>query len=480
MLTLSDLRRRYQPKIPSLLQDPASIVLEKIDTLTIDTQVEPYFPLTKNGVALEGKKGSSQIYPPTKIGVFFSGGPAPGGHNVVAGIFDTLCRLRNIDPLIGFQGGPAALVSGVYRELKAAEIDHYRNQGGFDLLGSGRTKIETPDQFQAVLNTVKKLHLDGLIIVGGDDSNTNAAHLAEYFLKQNVSISVIGVPKTIDGDLQNPYVPVSFGFDTAAKIYSEMVGNLAHDTLSSLKYFHFVKLMGRSASHLTLECALRTRPNVTLISEEKKPYQRIIQELADWVESREKNPYGIVLIPEGLLESMLDKTQEKDSHGNVNLSIVNTENFVIEALKKELAKRHFKGKFEPIGHFYGYEGRCGHPTNFDSNYSYALGIVAAVLVLQRRTALMAYVGKLHKSPEEWTIGGAPLVPLLKIEQRQGALKPVIEKALVDLQGTPYRLLQKYRPAWLHHLNYENPGPIQFEGDAKITDSIPLLLHPRLE
>ncbi|MEK7083981.1 MAG: 6-phosphofructokinase [Patescibacteria group bacterium] len=255
---------------------------------------------------------------PAHIGVVLSGGPAPGGHNVIAGIFDTLHGGK----LYGFLGGPEALVTGEYKELKKGEIDHFRNQGGFDLLGTGRTKIETPEQFTAVLNTVKKLKLDGLIIIGGDDSNTNGAVLAEYFKKENCPTCVIGVPKTIDGDIQNPYVPISFGFDTATKVYSELIGNLCFDARSSLKYFHFVKLMGRSASHITLECALQTRANFTLISEEKKPIKNVIQELTDWIDSRKKNPYGVVLIPEGLLESVPDEipgTIERDAHGNINV-----------------------------------------------------------------------------------------------------------------------------------------------------------------
>ncbi|MGD0665721.1 MAG: 6-phosphofructokinase [Rhabdochlamydiaceae bacterium] len=478
-MLVSDLRRRYKPKIPSLLQKPETVAFEKISTLPIDSQIEPHFPLTKGTQALKGVSAKPQHLPPTKIGVVFSGGPAPGGHNVVAGIFDTLQQGQ----MIGFLGGPGAIVSGEYKELRREEIDHYRNQGGFDLLGSGRTKIETPEQFQSVLHVVKKLKLDGLVIIGGDDSNTNAALLAEYFLKEKSPVSVIGVPKTIDGDIQNPYVPISFGFDTAAKVYSEMIGNLCSDTLSSLKYFHFIKLMGRSASHLTLECALKTHPNFTLISEEKKPFKTVIKELADWIESREKNPYGVVLIPEGLLEIQIEVRPdqipgkvEKDSHGNVNLSIIETEVLLIEAVTEELKKRSFKGKFQPLPHFYGYEGRCGHPSNFDANYSYALGATAALLVMHRHTALMAYVNGFNRPPAEWAFGGAPLPPLLKMDVRNGALKPVIDKALVHLGGKPFQTLQKHRSEWLKHSSYQNPGPIQFEGDPALTDSIPLILQ----
>jgi pyrophosphate--fructose-6-phosphate 1-phosphotransferase len=473
MLTLSDIRRRYKPKIPLILQDPRSVVFEQMEPMPVDNQVAPLFPHTKEIKAVKGVRGMPEKRCATRIGVVFSGGPASGGHNVVAGIFDTLSEH---DTLLGFSGGPDSIVSGICRELKRGEIDHFRNQGGFDLLGSGRTKIETVDQFKSVLEIVKKLKLDGLVVIGGDDSNTNAALLAEYFLKEGSATCVIGVPKTIDGDIQNPYVPISFGFDTAAKIYSELIGNLARDTLSSLKYFHFVKLMGRSASYLALECALRTHPNMTLISEEKKSLQEIVKELADWVESREQTPYGLVLIPEGLFEGSLDPSLEKDSHGNVNLSLIPTEQLLIEEVQKELKVRKFKKKFEPRAHFYGYEGRCGHPSNFDANYSYALGITAALLVLHRHTALMAYVGALEKPCAEWTFGGAPLVPLLKMQERNGKLKPVIDKALVDLKGKPYQTLQKNRSQWLCHTAYGNPGPIQFEGPLEITDSIPLILQ----
>mgnify|MGYP001590671069 CR=1 FL=1 len=455
MLTLADQRRDYLPKIPQLLQE--NVTFEKTNTMSVDPQVEPHFPLTKNIQALKGVRGTGSALP-AHIGVVLSGGPAPGGHNVIAGIFDTLHGGK----LYGFLGGPEALVTGEYKELKKGEIDHFRNQGGFDLLGTGRTKIETPEQFTAVLNTVKKLKLDGLIIIGGDDSNTNGAVLAEYFKKENCPTCVIGVPKTIDGDIQNPYVPISFGFDTATKVYSELIGNLCFDARSSLKYFHFVKLMGRSASHITLECALQTRANFTLISEEKKPIKNVIQELTDWIDSRKKNPYGVVLIPEGLLESVPDEipgTIERDAHGNINVSIIETEKFLIGEVEKELKKRSVKAQLLP--HFYGYEGRCSFPTNFDCNYSYALGKVAAHLVHHRQTSLMAYVTNLHLLPSEWIFGGAPLVPLLKMHERKGSLKPVIEKSLVDLKGKQFLTLQKNRAAWLEHSDYLSPGPIQF-------------------
>lgn len=472
MLTLSEMRRHYKPKIPQLLKQKTGIVFEEIKTPSIDPLVKPHFPCSKQIVAVQGRRGTGKKLPKSRIGIVFSGGPAPGAHNIVSGIFDTLSKQ---DSLVGFIGGPGALVTGYHKELKAAEIDRFRNQGGFDLLGTGRTKIETAEQFRSISNVAKKLKLDGIVIVGGDDSNTNAALLAEHFLKEKVPTSVIGVPKTIDGDIQNRFVPIPFGFDTAAKIYSEMIGNLGYDTLSSLKYFHFVKLMGRSASHLTLECALKTHPNVALISEENKTVSSLACELADWVESREKNPYGIVLVPEGLFESSIDQNLPRDAHGNINLSQIETEKFLIEAVHSELKKRRFKGRFEPHAHFYGYEGRCGHPSNFDANYSYALGTVAALLILHRYTALMAYVGNLSRPTSQWTFGGAPLPPLLKMEERHGELKPVIEKALVDLQGKPYKLLQKKRPQWRAHSAYVNVGPMQFEGKAELTDSIPLIL-----
>ncbi len=515
MLTLADARRSCQPKIPSLLSRPLSVAFQTIDTLLAPAEITSLFPLTSISCVIQGIESRiSSETAPSKIGVVFSGGPAPGGHNVVAGIFDTLCQMTRNSSLIGFLGGPGAIVSGSYIPLDAAKLKAYRNQGGFDLLGSGRTKIETPDQFQAVLAVVSKLKLSGLIIIGGDDSNTNAAHLAEYFLKEKSATCVIGVPKTIDGDIQNPYVPISFGFDTASKIYSEMIGNLAQDTLSSLKYFHFVKLMGRSASHLTLECALKTQSNITLISEERKSFKMVVEELTRWVQMRtvQKMPYGIVLVPEGLLETMPDlaplfqavaKTSpeefpeplastwhqlperiqkqlliDKDPHGNVNLSAIETELLLMEAVQKQLKKNRFEGVFQPLAHFYGYEGRCGHPSNFDANYSYALGCTAALLAVHRQTAQMAYVKGLHLPPSEWTFGGVPLPSLLKLSTRSGALKPVIDKAVVDLNGAPFQKLAKHRTDWMWHCNYINTGPIQFYGDPSLTDSYPLILGIR--
>ncbi len=485
MLTLSDARRSYKPKIPQLLAQPLSVAFQDEKKLPVSNEISPLFSHTSALSVVSGHQGRLETAP-LRIGVAFSGGPAPGGHNVISGLFDTLQKMGKHHSMIGFLGGPGAIVSGNFRELKSSDIDHYRNQGGFDLLGSGRTKIETPDQFKSVLDVVTKLKLDGLVIIGGDDSNTNAALLAEYFLKHNASTRVIGVPKTIDGDIQNPYVPISFGFDTAAKVYSELIGNLARDTLSSLKYFHFVKLMGRSASHLTLECALKTHPNITLITEEKKPLQHIVQELANFIEQRaaKKTPYGMILIPEGLLEVIPDIPPailaklllDKDSHGNVNVSAIETEKLLMELVQEELSRRNFSGPYQPLGHFYGYEGRCGHPSNFDANYSYALGCTTALLIAHRYTGMMAYVNNLHLPPSDWTFGGVPLAPLLVLSERKGTLKPVIDKALIDFKSAPYKRFLSHRMTWKNHSDYESSGPIQFAGDVSLTDSCPLILQ----
>lgn len=505
---LGDARRSYQPKIPPFLHHPESVVFHPVEKPVVDPKIASLFPRSSDASVVQASFKSPAVQSAAvKIGVLFSGGPAPGGHNVIAGLFDTLKKMRDDNQLIGFLEGPGALISGSYREIEAEEVDHFRNQGGFHLLGSGRKKIETPQQYQDVLAVVQKLKLDGVVIIGGDDSNTNAANLAEYFLQNQLSTRVIGVPKTIDADIQNRYVPISFGFDTASKIYSEMIGNLAYDTLSSLKYYHFIKLMGRSASHVTLECALKTHPNIALITEEKKSFKQIIQELTNWVQERDsqKTPYGIVLVPEGLIELMPDLVLlshakpeelrdpfastwhslperiqkqmliEKDSHGNLNLSAIKTELLLIESIQKELAKRHFKGTFKPQSHFYGYEGRCGHPSNFDANYSYALGSTAALLVLNRLTGMMAYVKDLHTDPSEWKVGGVPFPPLLQLEERNGTIKPVIGKALVNPQSVPFKRLLQQRSNWLYHHAYQNPGPIQFEGPHSLTDSVPLIL-----
>lgn len=501
---LSRLRQAFCPSLPALLKELKSVSFEKKDTPSVQAQITQLFPKTSPQGLVIGKKSTPGTFPPLKIGVVFSGGQASGGHNVITGLFDALQTLNPQSLLYGFLDGPSGIVAGQALLLTQEVLAPFRNQGGFDLLGSGRTKIETDAQLQSTLVTAKKLNLDGLVVIGGDDSNTNAALIAEYFLQQGAKTGVIGVPKTIDGDLQNAHVSISFGFDTATKIYSELIGNIARDVLSAKKYYHFVKLMGRSASHIALECALKTHPNCVLISEERKTLAQVTAQLADLIAQRaaQNKNYGIILIPEGILEFMPEMKRliqeidhlspaskaiwdslpgrvqqqlllEKDPHGNVNLSAVETEILIIESVQHDLKKRNFSGKFNPLAHFFGYEGRAGLPTNFDANYCYALGQTAALLIAHGCTSYMAFIGNLTRPPAEWSCGGVPLTSLLHLEERQGKAKPVIAKAYVDLRGKPY---QKLAASWALADDYQFPGPIQFFGDTAVTDSVPLILQ----
>ncbi len=500
---LSQARRSYKPTTPQLLADLKAVAFEAKETPPIQDEIQRLFPKTFRQSLALGKKSQPQVFPALKIGAVFSGGQASGGHNVITGLFDALQALSPGSSLLGFLDGPSGIVSGKSIELSAERINPYRNQGGFDLLGSGRTKIETPEQLQSTLATAQKLNLDGLVVIGGDDSNTNAAVIAEYFLQNGCQTKVVGVPKTIDGDLQNAHVAISFGFDTATKIYAELIGNIGRDALSAKKYYHFIKLMGRSASHIALECALKTHPNAVLISEERKTLAQITSTLCDLIikrASHNKN-YGLILIPEGILEfmpemgtliqeinqlspaskavwdSLPERVQnqlllDKDPHGNVNLSAVETELLIIESVTEELKKRNFAGKFSALPHFFGYEGRAGLPSNFDANYCYALGQTAALLIAHGLTSYMAFVSNLTRPPSAWTVGGVPLASLLDLEERKGKLKPVIAKAYVDLKGPAYH---KLSPDWALTDDYQCPGPIQFFGDPALTDSVPAIL-----
>ena len=444
-------------------------------------------------------------------------GRLPGGHNVVAGLFDALQSLHPGSLLFGFLSGPSGIVDGKYQELTKESLEPFRNMGGFDLMGSGRTKIETVEQLEASQNVVTKLKLDGLVIIGGDDSNTNAAILAEYFLSKECGTKVIGVPKTIDGDLKNPYVQVSFGFDTATKVYAEMIGNIARDAASAKKYYHFIKLMGRTASHITLECALSTQPNLALISEEcaqkNRTLDEVVEEIADFICKRaeHKKNYGVILIPEGLLEFLPDvkalmvelsqhgeekltssskKTfselpesirkqllLERDPHGNVQVSLIETELLLIELVKKELASRAekgvFKGKFTAQNHFFGYEGRAGFPSNFDASYCQALGFSSALLLSHGYSGYMAAVLNLTSSVENWSVAGVPLTHLMHMEKRKGQNKPVVKKTLVDLHGRAFLHFEKNRERWAQEDLYRFPGPIQFFGDSSVSETLPL-------
>ncbi len=465
-------RLEYKPKIPDLLKDLKHVRFKKVGhSQSPPAELKKLFPKTFDEPAYQLEKGMGKEKK-IKIGVVFSGGQAAGGHNVIAGLFDSGAKI------IGFLGGPNGIVENKWKEIQ--EIDAYRNTGGFDLIGSGRTKIETAEQLDFSLKTVSQHQLDGLVIIGGDDSNTNAAILAEYFLEKGCGTRVVGVPKTIDGDLRSKEIEISFGFDSACKTYSELIGNVARDALSAKKYYHFIKLMGRSASHIALECAMATRPNLTLIGEEKKKLDAIIAEIADLVCKRyeAKKEYGVILIPEGLIEFIPDLKEqipnlpEKDPHGNLQVSLIETEVLIMEWVKKELQKRGFKGKFHAQQHFFGYEGRACFPSNFDANYCYALGLLASVAVREGLTGVICAVQHLKKEPKNWELKAVPIVQLMHLEVRSGKEKPVIQKSLVDIKGNFFVHFSRFRKSWEIEDQYCYPGPIQFFGEPAITDSVP--------
>ncbi|KAL5773233.1 hypothetical protein ACOSQ2_013157 [Xanthoceras sorbifolium] len=466
-----------------------------------------------------------------KIGVVLSGGQAPGGHNVISGIFDYLQVRTKGSILYGFRGGPAGIMKCKYVELTPDYIYPYRNQGGFDMICSGRDKIETPEQFKQAEETAQKLDLDGLVVIGGDDSNTNACLLAENFRSKNLKTRVIGCPKTIDGDLKCKEVPTSFGFDTACRIYSEMIGNVMIDARSTGKYYHFVRLMGRAASHITLECALQTHPNITIIGEEVAAKKLTLKNVTDYIVDvicKRANVgfnYGVILIPEGLIDFIPEVQQliaelneilahdvvdeggvwkkkltsqslelfdflpqaiqeqlmlERDPHGNVQVAKIETEKMLIQMAETELEKRKqegaYKGQFKGQSHFFGYEGRCGLPTNFDASYCYALGYAAGALLHDAKTGLISSVGNLGAPVEQWTVGGTPLTSLMDVERRHGKYKPVIKKAMVELEGAPFKKFASLRDVWALENHYISPGPIQFIGATAAAVNHTLLLE----
>lgn len=497
-MTLEHERELYKPQLPPLLHSAVEVVEEAGGA--VDPQVQALFPQTWNQPLVHFKKGKKMPIV-QKVGVVLSGGQAPGGHNVIVGLRDALSEGSE---LFGFLGGPSGILEKKYKKLN--DLEHYRNSGGFDLIGSGRTKIESEDQLANAMDTAFALELDGLVVIGGDDSNTNAAVLAEYFKKHGCPTTVVGVPKTIDGDLKHEYIEVSFGFDTASKVYSEMIGNICRDALSAKKYYHFVKLMGRSASHLTLECALQTQPNFTVIGEEvalkQLSLKQIVAAIVDLIVKRENKDYGVILVPEGLLEfipemksliedlnagkvserskktleSLPEEIQQqlqldRDPHGNVQLSHIETEKLLIEMVKEQLKERSdYRGKFNAIAHFFGYEGRCSYPSNFDANYCYALGFVAEALVANKCSGYMAIVRNLYAAVELWQPGGLPLTQLMHIEMRKGKEKPVIAKRHVDLEGAPYQHFLQNRNEWGMEDVYHFPGPIQLFGPSEICDA----------
>ncbi|XP_052183091.1 pyrophosphate--fructose 6-phosphate 1-phosphotransferase subunit beta [Diospyros lotus] len=466
-----------------------------------------------------------------KIGVVLSGGQAPGGHNVISGIFDYLQDRCKGSTLYGFRGGPAGIMKCKYVVLTSEYIYPYRNQGGFDMICSGRDKIETPEQFKQAEETTLKLDLDGLVVIGGDDSNTNACLLAENFRRKNMKTRVIGCPKTIDGDLKCKEVPASFGFDTACKVYAEMIGNVMIDARSTGKYYHFVRLMGRAASHITLECALQTHPNISLIGEEVAANKLTLKNVTDYIanvichRAELGYNYGVILIPEGLIDFIPEVQQliaelneilahdivdegglwkkklndqslqlfeflppaiqeqlmlERDPHGNVQVAKIETEKMLIQMVETELEQRKqrgtYKGQFKGQSHFFGYEGRCGLPSNFDSAYCYALGYAAGALLHSGKTGLISSVGNLAAPVGEWTVGGTALTSLMDVERRHGKFKPVIKKAMVELDGAPFKKFASMREEWALNNRYISPGPIQFSGPVADTVNHTLLLE----
>ena len=537
---LQRFRRGYQPQLPPVLRDlKKGAFIQQEQSGQMDADLQALFPHAQKLPILNFQLGTSYTFKPLRVGVVFSGGPAPGGHNVLSGLYDALKQMNPSSQLVGFLDGPGGIIKNKTRELSQDVIESYRNQGGFDCIGTGRTKIETPEQFESAAKTLQLLQLDGLVIVGGDDSNTNAAFMAEFCSQKGLATRIIGVPKTIDGDLKNSSVEVSFGFDTASKIYAEVIGNLLVDALSQKKYYFFVKMMGRSASHLTLECALQTKVNLALIGEEmarcKHSLADVVCQITDLICARalQNKHYGVILIPEGLFEFIpecqsmiwelnramgslksgeaeLDHHQarlelvqnqlsptslacfaglpdniqkqlllDRDPHGNVQLSKIETERLLIALVEKELMRRKQKdlytGQFNSQPLFCGYEGRCGLPTNFDCNYCYALGHTAALLVQHGATGYMCAVRNLAQPVECWQISGIPIVNMLHFEMRKNKKQAVLKKALVDLDGPVFAHFKEERARWVLDDHYTCPGPIQFAGPPEITGNLPLTL-----
>lgn len=527
-------RAAYQPKVPKTLKGYVRCVAgEPTQSVSDQEEIKKLFPNTYGMPIIVFEKATEKVnYAPVNVGVILSGGQAPGGHNVIAGIFDGIKDLNKDSRLYGFILGPGGLVDHKYMELTASIIDEYRNTGGFDIIGSGRTKLETKEQFDKGLEILKKLNISALVIIGGDDSNTNACVLAEYYQSINAGVQVIGCPKTIDGDLKNEMIETSFGFDTACKVYSEVIGNIQRDCNSARKYWHFIKLMGRSASHIALECALQVQPNICLISEEIEAKNQSLDDVVNYIaeivakRAENGNDFGTVLIPEGLIEfipamkkliaelndflagnaeefklikksaqrdyiiSKLSKensdiyaslpesvarqlTLDRDPHGNVQVSLIETEKLLAEMVGNRLAEwkeqGKYKGKFATQVHFFGYEGRCAAPSNYDADYCYSLGYTAAGLIGTGKTGYMSSVRNTTRPAEEWIAGGVPVTMMMNMERRHGEMKPVIQKALVELNGAPFKTFAKNRDAWAINTDYVYPGPIQYFGPTEVCD-----------
>ena len=539
-------RLKYQPKLPESLSSGINSleVIEGSATESVrdQEQIKALFANTYGKPTVTFKKSSQTKQSPVRnVGVILSGGQAPGGHNVIAGLYDAMKSANSQNKLYGFLGGPSGIIEGKYVEFTDEFINDYRNTGGFDIIGSGRTKLETEEQFKSSLEVCKKLNISAVVIIGGDDSNTNAALLAEWFVKNNAGIQVIGCPKTIDGDLKNEQIEISFGFDTATKTYAELIGNIQRDANSAKKYWHFIKIMGRSASHVALEAALQTQPNITLISEEveekKMSLESIINYMTDIIVRRSNNGknFGIAIIPEGLIEfipemksmisnlndvmSSLEKdsrytngTQaekfaiientlssdnakvfsslptlikaqllmDRDPHGNVQVSKIETEKLLIEMIKAKLdelkAQGKYKGKFADQAHFFGYEGRCAFPSNFDADYCYSLGYNAFALINNGFTGYLSSIRNLTDVASNWIAGGIPLTMMMNMEKRHGEWKPVIQKALVKLDGPVFKKLEEHREEWAMNDRYLFPGAVQYFGPSSVCDITTITLQ----
>jgi pyrophosphate--fructose-6-phosphate 1-phosphotransferase len=537
-------RARYSPKMPEALRGKVKLVQGGNTCSVADPDdIRVLFPCTYGMPVITFEGGGEGLKcPGLNVGVILSGGQAPGGHNVISGLFDGLKKLNPSNRLYGFLGGPGGLVDHRYVELTSDIVDEYRNTGGFDIIGSGRTKLESTIQFDKGVKICKQLGIKAIVVIGGDDSNTNACVLAEYYLQNNTGIQVIGCPKTIDGDLKNEMIEASFGFDTACKVYSELIGNIMRDANSAKKYWHFIKLMGRSASHIGLECALQSQPNICIISEEvaekEQTLEQIVNEIADIVSIRAQNgeTFGVALIPEGLVEFipemkvLIDElnellaeghdtseafqnlstnaekrdfvidnltfesakvyaslptgiarqlTLDRDPHGNVQVSRIETERLLIAMVEKRLAeftKNGIKVKFSSQNHFFGYEGRCAAPSNFDSDYCYSLGYTASLLIGSGKTGYMASVRNTTEPAADWIPGGVPITMMMNMERRHGEMKPVIQKALVRLDGVPFKTFSEKREEWAVKTSYVYPGPIQYWGPTTVCDATTMTLQ----
>ena len=527
-------RAEYQPKLPKSLKGNVRIEEGKATESVADQEeIKKLFPNTYGMPVLKFVETTEMVdLPAINVGVILSGGQAPGGHNVISGLFDGLKKLNGESKLYGFILGPAGLINHEYKELTGDIIDEYRNTGGFDIIGSGRTKLESVEDFEKGYKILKELNISALVIIGGDDSNTNACVLAEYYAQKKYGIQVIGCPKTIDGDLKNSWIETSFGFDTACKVYSEVIGNIQRDCNSAKKYWHFIKLMGRSASHIALECALQTQPNICLISEEIAHKEQSLDDVVEYIASviaqraAEGNNFGTVLIPEGIIEFipamkrliaelndfLAENAEEfshikeshqrdyvisklspenaktyaslpatvarqlsldRDPHGNVQVSQIETEKLLSEMVNTKLNKwkeeGKYVGKFSALHHFFGYEGRCAAPSNFDADYCYSLGFNAAALIEGGKTGYMSSIRNTIAPADEWIAGGVPITMMMNMERRHGEMKPVIQKALVELDGAPFKEFMANREKWAKDTCYVYPGPIQYFGPAEVCD-----------